>query len=122
MDDLVAKVEAIEDKQEAPKQEASTPDVDSFKFNPDFMRLSEYFKIDPQESNWYQEKLITVLEWAKEKSGSKDIIDALVELKSLERELGTSADLTKRINTVYRWVRLDQDERRIQKEKGLVKK
>ena len=121
MDDLVAKVEKIETKQDQPSEiGTATPSVDSFKYDENFAQLSKYFKVDPNESNWYQDKIQAIHEWAKEKAQSKDILDVLLELKALERELGTHSDLEKRVNNVYRWIRLDQDEKRIQKEKKVL--
>lgn len=121
MDDLVQKVEQIEAKQDQPSEiGTATPAVDSFKYDADFAKLTNYFKVDPNESNWYQDKLQTIQKWAQEKAQSKDMLDVLLELKALERELGTHSDLEKRVNNVYRWVRLDQDEKRIQKEKKVL--
>ena len=121
MDDLLEKIEQIEAKQDSPSEiGTATPGIDNFKFDTDFAKLSQYFKVDSNESNWYQDKLQAILGWAKEKSGSKDILDILLELKALERELGTHNDLEKRVNNVYRWIRLDQDEKRIQKEKKVL--
>ena len=102
------------------EQGTADPTVDAFKYDADFAKFTNYFKIDPNESNWYQDKLQAIQKWAQEKAQSKDMLDVLLELKALERELGTHADLEKRVNNVYRWIRLDQDEKRIQKEKAVL--
>lgn len=120
MDDLVEKVEEIEKKQEEPS-DATTPtsDTDIWSSNPDNLKLLKHFGVDVHESNWYQEKISEIYKWAKAKGNSSDIIDCLVEIRALQRHLGLGGN-EKSVNEVYRWIRLDQEEDRIKKEKGTL--
>ena len=97
----------------------TNPVIDDWKYDPAFMKLMNHFSIESNDSEWYKDKLSVVRDWAKSRSKSDDVVDWLVEIKGLQRQLGFSLG-DKSINEVYRWVRLDQDEQRIKKEKSLL--
>src|SRR3990167_7871339 len=98
-----------------------TPDVDSWKYDPSYMKLMDYFQISSDEGYLFKDKLETIGSYLTEKTGNKDVLNHLFFIKKLQRELGESLD-ERRINQVYRWIKLDQDELRIKNEKALYEK
>ena len=96
MDDLVDKV-AEATKDTPPDPEVKTPDVDSWKYDTNYLRLMDYFAIKPDDAHWYKDKLAIVYDWAKLKSNSEDIMDSSNMVKSLFFELNGDFSLTKRV-------------------------
>lgn len=88
--------------------------------NRSFYRLGEFFGIkDRTERIDNQKALEEVLEWGKKKSGSEDIIDVLLHIRSIERMLGTDGE--DRLTKLRRYIALEGDQEHINKEMRLLK-
>ena len=106
-----------------PKSEAELiqPDPDYMAHEPNTMRAIEYFGIAKEDITDNQDKLQAIMKWAKTETGSDDIVDWLLKVKDLEHEIGVGLS-SKRLENVHLYVQLDSDEKRIRKEKELLRK
>ena len=88
--------------------------------NHNFLRLGEFFGLDTRGDRLdNKQALEEVLEWAKNKSESDDIIDVLLHIRSIERNLvGDSTE--PRINKIRKYIALEKDQERVDKEKALL--
>ena len=86
-----------------------------------FLRLGEFFGLEKYEDRWEnKDKLKSILEWARKHAETPEPVDVLLYIKSIERGLG--GDSTEpRINRLMRYVALEADQERINKEMELLK-
>ena len=88
--------------------------------NHNFFRLGEFFGIkDRAERMDNQKALERVLEWAKTKSGSEDIIDILLHVRGVERTLGTNAE--PRLAKLTLYIAIEAEQEHLNKELELLK-
>jgi hypothetical protein len=90
--------------------------------SPEMRDIAFFFKVE-DTITWdaYREKVLDVLDWAKNRTGSNDKIDWLLEVRKLERELGIKTNLKERIDNIHRFCRLDSKRTSINKEMELLK-
>lgn len=104
---------------ELAKQMASPlPGIDTL----NSLRLTDFFAI-PQEDillQDMQDKLGFIYNWAAGETGSDDSIDVLTKLRELEGHLGLTFRTGDKLEGIYRWIKLDGQRRRIEKEMGLI--
>ncbi len=85
------------------------------------LRLMDHFEVPMHErkDRAMLDKLNYIYAWAGEQSKSDDSVDVMTALRDLEGRLGlTFRD--KKVESLYRWIRLDKERRRIEKEQALV--
>lgn len=85
------------------------------------LKLMEFFNV-PQELRTDQsllERLNYLHQWAATDIKSEDSIDIMTRLRSLEGQLGLAFRENK-LEAMYRWVKLDQERRRVEKEMALL--
>lgn len=106
------------DNQTPTTQGQSSPDIDSWMYDPANYRLMKHFGIDSTNAFYYQEKLQNIRNWAETKTKSQDVADWLAAIKSVQREMGSDPNMNP-VNEINRYARLDEDEQHIKKEKAL---
>lgn len=88
--------------------------------NRNFYRLGEFFGIEDRPTRLENQKALEeVLEWAKKKSGSEDIIDVLLHIRGIERMLGT--DTEPRLTKLRRYITIEKEKEHLDKELELLK-
>lgn len=88
--------------------------------NHNFYRLGEFFGItDPQERRDNTKALDEVLQWAQKESKSQELIDVLLHIRQIERTLGTDSE--PRLTKLRRYIALQEDQNRLNKEMELLK-
>lgn len=85
-----------------------SPSEDWQKFEPLHRRVADYFNVDVN-TEWSNQKnkLDYVIEWAEKAIGSKEPDKILLALHELENRVGKSSLEDRRINHIYRNLRLD---------------
>jgi hypothetical protein len=71
---------------------------------------------DKAEYSRMKDKIAMIRDYAKSKASSEDSLDILWSLRSLENRLGSPPLGEKRINYLYKWIRLEGDRARIERE------
>jgi len=89
---------------------------------PDFHRMSEFYDIgfDDRKDQNLAEKVSFLTEWAKEITGSDDRLQHQTAIKNIIDNLGYSMKGKELVTKLYKWTRLDQDRRKIEKEMNLI--
>lgn len=84
------------------------------------LRLLDVFEVPMTQRRDREllDKLNYIYAWAAEKNKSDDSVDVMTYLRDLEGRLGTSLR-GDRIDSLYRWIKLDNERRRIEKEQTL---
>lgn len=93
-----------------------------FKDDIEYHRTADFLGIDNEDRNDFKlaNKISTVYDWGSKKSGSEDRIDALMEIKNLQRRIGLQGQGTDVLKKLYKWIRLDSDRKRIEKKMELI--
>lgn len=127
LDGIEEKKESTQKEEGRESSETSTPPASPVEWELyDVLNrgLAEYFNLDLVTLPRLQNRLDLILEWAKENAptpkGTKG--DVIRVIKDLEMRLGTPPWGEKRINYVYKWVRLEKDRLEIIKEQKLLEK
>lgn len=101
---------------------------EDIRYNPDVNRLATHLTLDSDKIVDNKEKLSYVLEWAKGKAKSKDIVDILYEVKLLKDSMGFQEVGETALKKLYAYLRLSEDQskvfsdlKRIRKEKELLR-
>lgn len=89
--------------------------------DPTLLRIAKYYGVDMEQWSDYKDKVATLHEWAAENSKTKHYVDILWALKKLESKVDMNWG-DDRVKNLYRYIRLDQDQKRIMKEKELYEK
>lgn len=88
--------------------------------NHNYYRLGEFFGINDHSTRVDNQKsLEKVLDWAKKKSNSNDIIDILLHVRQVERTLGT--DNEPRLAKLTRYIALEAEQEHLDKEMELLR-
>lgn len=95
---------------------------DIIRFDTNFRRLSDLIGIKSEDMYDLKDKLKTVINWSRLKSGSNNITDVVFEVKKLRdaigfRDLGKTA-----LNRIYQYIRLSSEESTLSNRMKLVKK
>lgn len=83
------------------------PVGESWKYDPDYHRASDYLGIDRYERDDFQvaQKLSTVRDWARENSKADTLEDSLATIHGLARKLGTQSRGKALLNELYQHLR-----------------
>lgn len=86
------------------------------------MRLLDFFEVERglQKDRTVLDKLNTIYTWASEQVKSDDSVDVMTKIRDLESRLGLSFRKTDKMDSIYRWIKLDKERRRVEKEMALV--
>lgn len=106
-----------------PKQQVEEVDRSvQYKYDPDYHRFSDFLGVDTglRSDSDLAQKIATIYDWGKNKTNGKDRVDILMAIKDLKSYLGLNLEGETLVKKLYKWVRLDQDRRRIEKEMELV--
>jgi hypothetical protein len=81
------------------------------------LRLLDYFEIPvaQRKDREILDKLNYIYSWASEKVKSDDSVDIMTHIRDLEGRLGIMFKENK-LDSLYRWIKLDTERRRIEKE------
>ena len=82
----------------------------------DFLDLSYSERQDPNLA----EKVDLLYRWGQDTSGSEERIDALMAIKNLIKGMGITDKGQEMIKKVYKWIRLDNSRKKIEKEMELI--
>lgn len=86
------------------------------------MKLLDFFEVEKgsRKDPDVLGKLNTIYVWASEQVNSNDSIDVLTKIRDLESRLGLAFKKTDKLDSIYRWIKLDKERRRVEKEMALV--
>jgi len=84
------------------------------------LRLMDYFEVpmSDRKDRGTLDKLNYIYDWASTKNKSDDSVDVMSYIRDLEHRLGISLKENK-IDSLYRWIKLDSERQRIDKEMAL---
>jgi len=84
------------------------------------LRLMDQYEVpmDQRKDRELLDRLNYIYAWAAEKVKSDDSVDVMTHLRDLETRLGLQFRENK-IDALYRWIKLDNERRRIEKEQAL---
>lgn len=86
------------------------------------LRLLDYFQVpvNQRRDREVLDRLNLIYKWAEEQAKSTDSVDVMTRLRELEGRLGLTFRNDEKLNSLYRWVKLDNERRRVEKEMALV--
>lgn len=85
------------------------------------VKAAEFFGLNDRVKRYEnKEALSEVIEWAKKKTGSDEIIDILLHIRSVERTFRGGEPNEDRLNKIRRFALLDIDQEKLNKEKELL--
>lgn len=84
------------------------------------LRLMDQYEVpmNQRKDRELLDRLNYIYAWAAEKVKSDDSVDVMTHLRDLETRLGVQFRENK-IDALYRWIKLDNERRRIEKEQAL---
>lgn len=92
------------------------------KYDPTTHAIGDFLNVtmsDPQDYESNKDKIRMIKDWAYQNAGSKDKTDLLWFIKQAERKISPPQFGERRINNLFKWVRLEMDKMRIMKEQRL---
>jgi len=127
MPDLIGKdpktesqeIETILDKQ---SNINSASPLEWEKYDPIYHSVTNYFGLKMEDFSRFQSKIDVIKSWAEESAKSKERVDLLWAIRNLENRLGTPPMGERRINHIYRWIRLETAKGRLAKEQLLLER
>ncbi len=92
-------------------QSYSEPIGDSFKYNQDYNRASDFLGIDKnqRESIKVAEKISYLVDWAYQQNKNTDVQGALLKINKLRKELGLNSQGELLLGQLFEFVRLKAD-------------
>jgi len=107
---------------ETPIVPGEQPDLINPMENIEYHRVADFMGIDYNERQdpHVAEKIDYIFRWGQDTSGSEKRIDALMAVKNLIKGMGITDKGKEMIKKVYRWIRLDNNRRSIEKEMELL--
>ena len=86
-----------------------------------FLRLGEFFGLEKTVDRFaLADDLRDILVWAKERSGSEEAVDILLQIRNIERQFIKADPTENRIKRLRRYIALEKDQERINKEMELL--
>lgn len=84
------------------------------------LKLLDFFQVDGMERKDREilDKLNKIYDWASQKAG-EDSVDVMLHLRQLEGQLGLTFRKGDKLEAIYRYMKLDAERRRIEKEMNL---
>lgn len=109
--------------QEALKQAHQTIEKPT-NYNTDIaaLRLLDYFTVpvEMRRDREVLDKLNAIYDWGAEQAKSDDSVDVMTRIKELEGRLGLTFRDDKKLDSLYQWIKLDKERRRVEKEMSLI--
>ena len=96
--------------------------VSSYMDDLSYHDMAKFFELsfDKRDNIHIAEKISFLADWAKEKTGSDDQLEHKIAIKKVIKDLGLPMVGAELIDKLYRWTRLEQDKRRIEKEMKVI--
>jgi len=111
-----------EKKKEERSSEPPKTSIDSDKYDVTNMALADFLGVKSEDWAEYRDKLAVIREWGEVTARSQDRVEILSVLKYLEDKIAPPSLAEDRVKNMYRYIRLDMDSTKIQKEKELYEK
>lgn len=85
------------------------------------MKLLDYFAVSKELRNDQEtlDQLRYIHEWAAEQVGD-DSVDVMTSIRELEGRLGLTFRQDEKLQAIYRWIKLDNQRRKTEKEMALI--
>jgi hypothetical protein len=104
--EVTEEAEAEEEHLDIPEEPSVAPE-DSYLVDPLFHKIADYFGIESyRKKELEKNKISVIVDWARTKHDAKDSSDIFSTIRRLEQTLRTPGMGERRINNVYRFVRL----------------
>lgn len=86
------------------------------------LRLLDYFQVPSNQRRDREvlDRLNLIYKWAEEQAKSADSVDVMTRIRELEGRLGLTFRNDEKLNSIYRWIKLDNERRRVEKEMALI--
>lgn len=86
------------------------------------MRLLDFFEVEQglRKDRSVLDKLDFIFSWGSEQAKSDDAVDVMTKIRELEQRLGLAFRGDSKLESIYRWIKLDKERRRVEKEMALV--
>lgn len=86
------------------------------------MKLLDFFEVPrvQRADRSVLDQLNFIYEWGSEAANSEDSVDIMTKIRDLESRLGLIFRKADKLESIYRWVRLDKERRRVEKEMALI--
>jgi hypothetical protein len=91
------------------------------KMDPDFIRLADFLELNSIDFEEGLPKIAYLLKETEKEADSEDILDIIGYLKKIKNSYGFHEVGLTGLSKLYTYIRLEADERRISKEKALLK-
>jgi len=88
----------------------------------EYHRMADAFDIssDDRKDEDLANKLSLLTEWGEKTTGKKERIHTLLALKDLQKRIGFQEVGKEAVKKLYKWIRLDLDRQRIEKEMQVI--
>jgi hypothetical protein len=122
---LATKLKPAETTGPAPEPAVAADPIDApkpHKQDPLIMyRMLDFFNVPQVERDDLKThaQLNLIFEWGREQAGNDDQLAAMEAIRSLEQRLGLTFRDDDKLASLYRWIRLDNDRRRIERQMAL---
>lgn len=85
-------------------------------------RLADFFSVGQgdREDGDIQARMLAIFDWAKQKTGSDDHLVGMEAIRQLETQLGLTFRNDEKLNSLYRWIKLDRQRQQVEREMSLV--
>lgn len=86
------------------------------------IKLLDFFDVptDLRADRETLDQLKLIHYWAANKAGSTDSVDVMTAIRQLEGQLGLTFRNDEKLRAMYRYIKLDNERRRVEKEMALV--
>lgn len=100
---------------------ATVDEYARLKMDSHYKRLAEFLDIKDADFNDSKDALTIVMEWAKDNIKGDDMLDVLGFIKKVRSSWGFKEVGVTGLKKIYMYARLDMDQKRIEREKKLLK-
>lgn len=85
-------------------------------------KLMDFFDIsrENQRNRIVLDKLNYIYAWGSKEANSEDSVDVMTKIRELEGRLGLTFKIGEKLESIYRYVKLDSQRRSIEKEISLI--
>ena len=118
------KTEPVPQKNEEPEQPKQVPAEEpksvmdmwgDLRHSPHFLAVADYFGIDSRDYSLMADKIDSVIRWAEVETQSKNVDDMLLKISKTARSLQSPGMGEKRINILYRYIKLARQRQEVDK-------
>lgn len=99
-----------------------TPKADLSAATPEFYHLADFLNVKQSDRAYIYDQLLDIYKWGEQKTDSKEREDVLLAIKDLVDKNGWRFQGKVLIKELYRWIRLDNDKLKIEKQQKLLER